>query len=281
MTDTEIDLDFLCDCLREAGALALMQRELSHPFGCARGVESAKRGQMSAELKADRSPVTAVDRQVEALLIERIQARYPEHLILSEESGLHPALQGTLGETGFAWALDPIDGTRAFASGLPVWGISAGVLRGGLPYAGGFFLPVTGELYAGTTTEAWYNQLPMQKPEAFDPDNALTFLGVPSEFHHHFKINAPRIRSMGSTAAHLAYVAAGAAAGMLTRTTSLWDIAGVLPLAQAVGVELAYLSGRKFDPAELLDGGSIREPLLAGMPDAFETLRRWVQVLPG
>ncbi len=102
---------------------------------------------MSVELKADRSPVTAVDRQVEALLIERIQARYPEHLILSEESGLHPALQGTLGETGFAWALDPIDGTRAFASGLPVWGISAGVLRGGLPYAGGFFLPVTGELY--------------------------------------------------------------------------------------------------------------------------------------
>jgi myo-inositol-1(or 4)-monophosphatase len=264
MTGMEIDLDFLCACLREAGALALAQR-----------------GQMSAELKADRSPVTAVDRQVEALLIERIQSRYPDHLILSEESGLHPALRGTAGETRFAWALDPIDGTRAFASGLPVWGISAGVLRGGRPYAGGFYLPVTGEIYYGTTAQAWYNQRPVPPLETFNPDNPLTFLGVPSEFHHYFKISAPRIRSMGSTAAHLAYVATGAAAGMLTRTTSLWDIAGVLPLAQAAGVELAYLSGRKFDPAELLDGRSIHEPLLAGMPAAFIVLRRWVQVLPG
>jgi len=267
MTEAEIDLDFLCDCLREAGTLALAQFRLS-------------RGLMSAELKADRSPVTAVDRQVETLLIERIQACYPDHLILSEESGLHSARIDSAREARFAWALDPIDGTRAFASGLPVWGISAGVLRNGRPYAGGFFLPVTGELYSGTTREAWYNQRPMRRLETFDPDNPLTFLGVPSEFHHHFKINAPRIRSMGSTAAHLAYVATGAAAGMLTRTISLWDIAGVLPLAQAVGVELTYLSGRKFDPAELLDGRSIREPLLAGMPAAFEVLRRWVQVLP-
>jgi myo-inositol-1(or 4)-monophosphatase len=267
MTTEDIDLEFIRDCLREAGALALAQFKRAD-------------GPMNAELKADRSPVTAVDRQVEALLIERIQARYPEHLILSEESGLHSALKDSAKDAGFAWALDPIDGTRAFASGLPVWGISAGVLRDGKPYAGGFFLPVTGELYAGTTGAAWYNQRPMQKPEAFDPNNPLIFLGVPSEFHHYFIISAPRIRSMGSTAAHLAYVATGAAAGMLTRTTSLWDIAGVLPLAQAMGVELAYLSGRKFDPAELLEGGSIREPLLAGMPAAFETLRRWVQVLP-
>lgn len=262
MIEPEIDLDFLCACLREAGALALTQR-----------------GQMSAELKADRSPVTEVDRQVETLLIERIQARYPDHLILSEESGLHTA-QGAPEKPRFAWALDPIDGTRAFASGLPVWGISAGVLRDGLPYAGGFYLPVTGELYSGTTREAWYNQRPMRRLETFAPNSPLTFLGVPSEFHHHFKISAPRIRSMGSTAAHLAYVATGAAAGMLTRTISLWDIAGVLPLAEAVGVELAYLSGRKFDSAELLSGHPIREPLLAGMPAALNVLRQWIQILP-
>lgn len=276
----EIDLDFLCACLREAGALALAQ--FRRPVGSAMDTvrPRVERNQMEVELKADRTPVTAVDRQVEALLIERIQARYPEHLILSEESGLHPALKNSTTKAGFAWVLDPIDGTRAFASGLPVWGVSAGVLRGGQPYAGGFYLPMTGELYSGTTQSAWYNQRPMRHLEVFDPDSPLTFLGVPSEFHLHFKISAPRIRSMGSTAAHLAYVATGAAAGMLTRTTSLWDIAGVLPLAQAAGVELAYLSGRKFDPAELLDGHSIREPLLAGMPAAFDVLRRWVQVLP-
>ena len=258
MHPAEIELPFLCDLLREAGALALGQR-----------------GQMTAEAKQDHTPVTAVDRQVEGLLIERIRARYPDHLILSEESGLHPALTGTPA-AGYAWVLDPIDGTRAFASGLPVWGISAGVLVNGRPWAGGFYLPVTGELYWGTTGEAWYNQRALPRLAAPDPASLLSFVGVPSNFHRYLEVSAPRIRSMGSTAAHLAYVATGAALGMVTFAASLWDVAGVLPLAQAVGVELAYLSGRRFDPAELLAGGSIREPLLAGTPEALVLLREWV-----
>lgn len=257
----EIDLSFLGSLLREAGALALGQR-----------------GQMTAEIKADRTPVTAVDRQMEAFLIERIQARYPNHLILSEESGLHPGLLNGAAESEFAWALDPIDGTRAFASGLPVWGISAGVLRRGQPYAGGFYMPVTGELYWGTCHEAWRNDQRLPRLTQLDPHSSLTFLGVPSNFYKHFEIHAPRIRSMGSTAAHLAYVATGASLGMLTRSTSLWDIAGVLPLAQAVGVELAYLSGRPFSAGDLLDGKPIREPLLACIPAALPTLRAWVEV---
>jgi len=257
----EIDLAFLCTCLREAGILALGQR-----------------GQMTAEVKSDRTPVTAVDRQVEGFLIERIAARYPGHLILSEESGLHPGMLGAAGAADFAWALDPIDGTRAFASGLPVWGISAGVLRRGQPYAGGFFMPVTGELYWGTLDEAWCNDRRIAPLAPLDPDSPLTFLGVPSDFYHHFNIRAPRIRSLGSTAAHLAYVATGAAVGMLTRNTSLWDLAGVLPLARAAGVQLAYLSGRPFSAGDLLDGRPIREPLLAGLPEMMETLRNWVEV---
>jgi len=267
MSNQEIDLDFIRACLREAGELALALREVR------------ERGQMAFALKADRTPVTAVDRQVEKLLIERIQARYPDHLILSEESGLHPG-NTQAGESEYAWALDPIDGTRAFASGLPVWGISAGVLRNGRPYAGSFYLPMTGELYSGTTEAAWYNRQRLPRLEGVDPFSPLAFLAVPSEFHLQFKVTAPRIRSMGSTAAHLAYVASGAAAGMLTRSTSLWDIAGVLPLAQAAGVELRYLSGRPFDPAELLGGESIHEPLLASHPAVFEVLRGWIQVNP-
>jgi myo-inositol-1(or 4)-monophosphatase len=257
MTNAEIDLTFLCSLLREAGALALAQR-----------------GQMIAEVKADHSPVTAVDRQMEAFLIERITKCYPDHLILSEESGLQ-AHSGA--QSKFAWALDPIDGTRAFATGLPIWGISAGVLRDGQPYAGGFFLPVTNELYWGTTEEAWCNDHRLPRLGPTDPDSPLTFLGVASNFHRHFDITAPRIRSLGSTAAHLAYVATGASVGMLVRTTNLWDIAGILPLAQAVGVELTYLSGNPFNAGDLLDGHPIREALLAGAPSAMPYLRKWVK----
>ncbi len=159
---------------------------------------------------------------------------------------------GAGAEAEFAWAIDPIDGTRAFASGLPVWGISAGVLRHGQPWAGGFYLPVTGEMYWGSVAEpgqAWYNQRRIPRLAPPDPDSMLTFLAVPSDFHHHFEVGTPRIRSMGSTAAHLAYVATGAALGMLTSKTNLWDIAGVLPLALAVGVELATCRGVHFRPA--------------------------------
>jgi myo-inositol-1(or 4)-monophosphatase len=260
MNPAEIDLPFVCDLLREAGALALGQR-----------------GQMTAEIKKDHTPVTAVDRQVEGFLIERIRARYPDHPILSEESGLHAVLAGQPAAE-FAWALDPIDGTRAFASGLPIWGVSAGVLYQGRPWAGGFYLPVTGELYWGTTAAAWVNQRQLSPLGTVDPASPLTFVGVPSNFHRYLEVSAPRIRSLGSTAAHLAYVATGAALGMLTRSTSLWDIAGVLPLALAAGVELTYLSGRPFSAGDLLDGGPLGEPLLACVPAALPTLRGWVEV---
>jgi fructose-1,6-bisphosphatase/inositol monophosphatase family enzyme len=266
MSDNEIDLSFLCELLREAGALALELRRGDFAAGGA--------GQVASEVKSDHSPVTAVDKAVEALLIKRITRRYPAHLILSEESGLL-AHAGPAPE--YAWALDPIDGTRAFASGLPIWGVSAGVLRAGQPYAGGFYLPVSGELFWGNREEAWQDQrrLPPRVPS--DPHSTLAFVGVPSNFYRHFEVSAPRIRSLGSTAVHLAYVATGASFGMLTRATKLWDLAGVLPLAQATGVELAYLDGHPFEAAELLDGRSVRSGLLAAYPADMEMVKGWVK----
>lgn len=257
--ETGIDLSFLRDLLREAGALALAL---------------GQRGLRVAERKADLTPVTVVDRQVEALLIERISARYPTHQILSEESGLHTRAVAS----EFSWALDPIDGTRAFASGLPVWGVSAGVLRQGEPWAGGFALPVTGELFWGTAEQAFSMDTPLPRLAPPDPESMLTFLAVPSDFHHYFEVETPRIRSMGSTAAHLAYVATGAALGMITNHTSLWDIAGVLPLALAVGVKLVYFSGRPFSAADLLDGKAIREPLIAAHPAAVPEILKSVHL---
>jgi fructose-1,6-bisphosphatase/inositol monophosphatase family enzyme len=247
-----------CSILREASALALSQRGLH-----------------VAEAKADRTPVTVVDRQVEELLIRQISARYPNHQILSEESGLHARVI----TSEFSWALDPIDGTRAFASGLPVWGVSAGVLHNGEPWAGGFAMPVTGELYWGTAEQAYYQDSRLAPLDPPDPDSILIFLAVPSDFQHHFEVKLPRIRSLGSTAAHLAYVATGAALGMITNHTSLWDIAGVLPMAQAVGVQLVYFSGRPFIAAELMDGASIQEPLIAAHPAALPAIRKYVRLI--
>jgi myo-inositol-1(or 4)-monophosphatase len=246
----EIDAIFLQACLREAGALALSQY-----------------GKVSASLKPDLTPVTQVDRQVEKLLVERIAAGYPAHRILSEESG-------TVSDgKEFTWVIDPIDGTRAFASGLPIWGVSIGVLRGIEPYVGGFYLPATNEMFWGTRQEAYYNEkrlAPLTAPALDDP---LVFLAVPSDFHMTFQVTFPRVRSMGSTAAHLAYTATGAAIGALIHPFSLWDLAGILPMLLAVGVRITYLSGRMFQAAELLDGRKSSEPILAAHPQIAEEIR--------
>jgi myo-inositol-1(or 4)-monophosphatase len=246
----DIDPVFLRSCLVDAGKMALGQR-----------------GQMSAAVKADHSPVTEVDRQVENFLIERINARYPEHTILSEESGLHPS------EETFTWVIDPIDGTRSFASGLPVWGVSIGILKGNEPIVGGFYLPVTREMYWGTPRQAFYNDQPMKKIQTVDLYSPLVFLGVPSSFHRHFDVNYPVIRSLGSTAAQMIYVATGAAVGALTYAVSLWDLAGVLPVLTAAGIQLTDLSGRSFRPIELIDGEKAPKPLLAAHPSVAEYLR--------
>ncbi len=249
--DGEIDLDFLRACLLDAGRLALAQR-----------------GRVTAEMKPDHTPVTQADRQVEDFLIERITSRYPGHLILSEETGTHPGA-----EAAYSWIIDPIDGTRSYASGLPIWGISIGILRAGEPYAGGFYLPVTAEMYWGTTRQAYYNDQPIQSPQPVDPDSLLVFLAVPSNFHRHFTITYPRIRSLGSTAAHLAYVITGAAVGALTRNVGLWDLAGMLPLLAAAGIQVAALRGQPFHAADMLDGRTIREPLLVAHPSLMDRLR--------
>lgn len=251
LPQNEIDLEFLRACLKDAGEIALAQF-----------------GKVRAEIKPDLTPVTVADHMVEDFLIERISARYPGHLILSEESGVLPQAAST-----FAWVIDPIDGTRSFAGGLPIWGVSIGILREGEPYAGGLYLPMTRELYWGTREQAFYNAQPLPRLAAVDADNPLVFLAVPSDVQLKYQIRYPRTRSLGSTAAHLAYAATGAAAGVLTHRVGLWDIAGLLPTLAATGIHIETLSGRPFAPAEMLDGRMAPEPLLIAHPSVMARLR--------
>jgi myo-inositol-1(or 4)-monophosphatase len=247
---TGVDLNFLKSLLVEGGKLAL-----------------SRRGQIKASLKADLTPVTEVDHQVEDYLVERIRAQYPQHRILSEESGVLAS-----GDE-FAWIIDPIDGTRSFAAGLPIWGVSIGVLRHSQPFVGGFYLPVTREMYWGTCQEAFYNEQRLNPQTTVDLDNPLSFLAVPSDFHLRYTTTYPRARSMGSTAAHLAYVATGAAVGALLEAFSLWDLAGMLPALAALGITTTTLTGSAFQPGDLQDGHKASQPILVAHPQAAAYLR--------
>ncbi|MBI2331092.1 MAG: inositol monophosphatase, partial [Chloroflexi bacterium] len=99
----------------------------------------------------------------------------------------------------------------------------------------------------------------------------------PSNAHTHYEISFRRLRSLGSTSAHLAYVARGVAMAAVTRPLYIWDIAATLPLFRAAEVGLVYLSGKHFNPQELLDGSRSKEPLLAAPLEIIELVRKMIK----
>lgn len=243
MFDTEsgsIDFQLVETWIREAGRIALEGRE-----------------SLITASKEDGSLVTDVDHRIESYLYQQITRHYPGHQILAEEG----TRQG--GESDFLWTVDPIDGTRAYASGLPVWGISVGILKGQEPYAGYFFMPAVGELYTGIQGQAFFNNRTLPPVSQDGRIGSTAFLAVPSNAHRYFDISFGRLRSLGSATAHLAYVARGTALAALTRHLYVWDIAPVLPLMNVTGIAVKYLSGQDFDLRQLLDGSPAPEPLVA------------------
>ncbi len=94
---------------------------------------------LPVERKSDHSPVTQADREIELFLRQQLSQRYPEHGILGEEWGaLRP-------ESDWQWILDPIDGTRSFARGIPVFGIQLALAYKNKPVLGVIHLPALGE----------------------------------------------------------------------------------------------------------------------------------------
>lgn len=88
-------------------------------------------------------PVTEADQASERVMRELIVRMFPDHSILGEEYG------GTLAAEGYQWFLDPIDGTRAFISGLPTWGVLIGLYHDGKPLIGVMDQPYLDERYRG------------------------------------------------------------------------------------------------------------------------------------
>lgn len=98
---------------------------------------------LAIDAKPDDSPVTVADRETEAHIRAALARQFPGHGILGEEYGITGALDGP------AWVIDPIDGTRSFITGQPLFGLLLGHLRDGVPRLGLIHMPALGETYAG------------------------------------------------------------------------------------------------------------------------------------
>ena len=140
-----------------AGELAdLAAAEILPYFRTAVAVENKGDSRLVASALPDQSaapasefdPVTIADKNAEVAMRKKIRNSFPGHGILGEECGLH------IGESGLTWVLDPIDGTRAFITGLPVWGCLIALFDGVEPVLGVMDQPFLGERYIGTGDSA-------------------------------------------------------------------------------------------------------------------------------
>lgn len=99
----------------------------------------------------DLDPVTEADRAAEAVMRRLIKANFPKHGIIGEEFGdEHP-------DAEYVWVLDPIDGTKSFISGLPIWGTLIALMHHGVPAFGMMHQPYIGERFSGDGGAAGYS----------------------------------------------------------------------------------------------------------------------------
>src|SRR5947208_1177022 len=96
---------------------------------------------VAVEWKQDRSPVTLADRGAEQLLRTALLGKFSSDGFLGEESGSTP------GSSGFRWIIDPIDGTRSFVRGVPIWATLVGLEYRGEPIGGVAYLPAMGQTF--------------------------------------------------------------------------------------------------------------------------------------
>lgn len=199
-------------------------------------------------------PVTNADLECQSYLSAAIAARFPAHGILGEEDDAE--LREKMDKRpapDFVWALDPLDGTRNFLSGLPLYACSIGVLHKGAPVAGAVFLPWPSDkggivLHARKGGGAFADDEPIAVAAADEPvGNRL--ITLPGGFGAMFGVKPPlrdkfgELRMTGSIAYELAMVAKGVTQYTITTAPFLWDAAGGVALAREAGC--LVLQGRR------------------------------------
>jgi len=245
---------------REAGAL-LMQYFDQH---------------IKIEYKGEADLVTIADRKSEALIRERIRARWPDHDVLGEEEGLR--------DTGseYRWYVDPLDGTTNFAHGFPVFCVSMGLEHRGNMIAGLCFDPTRDEMFSAERGKgALLNDRPIQVSKVSRLAESLVATGFPSHkrhknpnifFYHQITLHTHGVRRAGSAALDLCSVACGRFDGFWEFNLNPWDTAaGVLVLEEAGG-RVSDFHGGPFQlnsRETLASNGLIHDALLHEFAEIF------------
>lgn len=200
---------------------------------------------VEVETKSDDTPVTRADREAEQLIREIISKRFPTHAILGEEGG------ETAGDPDHKWIIDPIDGTKSFIHGVPMYGVMVGVEVRGEPVVGAVYLPATDELLcAARGMGATHNGRPARVSSVDRLEKAClltsSFQGALERSDaYEILMNRCRIsRGWGDVYGYV-LVATGRAEIMLDPKMNPWDCAAIAPIIREAGGHYASWAGEQ------------------------------------
>lgn len=199
------------------------------------------------ETKTDGSPVTLADRAAETAARTWIEQRFPDDGIVGEEFG------ETRPQAARRWFVDPIDGTKSFVRGVPLWGSLVGIVEGDTVLAGAVCCPAVDETVAAARGEgAWWNGARCRVSDTASLDLATVLVTDERAYGDATKRDAWRrladaaqiARSWGDCYGYV-LVATGRADAMVDPKMNPWDAAAVLPVIEEAGGVFTDFSGAR------------------------------------
>ncbi len=186
--------------------------------------------------KADESPVTVADREIETAIRQLIDHHCPDHAVLGEEHGGAPVMEGP------QWVIDPIDGTRSFVSGIPLYGTLIAYAQDGLPAVGLIDMPALRERWFGVAgRQTTFNDAPCRTSGCTELSQARIattsidmFVGIDRERFEALCAMAPR-RQFGGDCYLYARLASGGLDLVVEAMLQPYDFAALVPIVQGAG----------------------------------------------
>ncbi|MBP0462592.1 inositol monophosphatase family protein [Roseomonas sp. PWR1] len=232
------------------------------------------RSSLLVEAKGDASPVTKADRDAEAAIRAFLADRFPDHGVIGEEHGEHRP------DAEWVWVLDPIDGTRAFVTGRPLFGSLIGLLHRGVPVLGIIDQPVTGERWLGVAGERTRFRAPLGGQAACRPcgrvgDAELSctspdmFLPPDRPGFERLRGAARRVTWGGDCYAY-GLLAIGLVDIVVDATMKIWDWAALVPVVEGAGGRVTGWRGEALRPDA--DGRVLAVGDAALLPEAVRLL---------
>ena len=202
---------------------------------------------LAVEWKSDGSEVTRADREAEAAVREWVGQRFPDDAVVGEELGTER------NDGRRRWLIDPIDGTRSYVRGVPLWGSMVAVEDGGTVLAGAINCAASGDFVVAARGEGCWHNGHRASVSNIDVLDQATILGTDQRFRRN-PARAERFTALGSRVAiarswgdcyGYVLVATGRAELMVDDRLSPWDVAALIPIIEEAGGVFTDWGGRR------------------------------------